>query len=177
MPTWNGPEPDQMNSITHWLEHGSVAQPEKRLYTFLDLDGRERESYTYRTFLERTTNLATYLYEKAGLRNGDRVLLVYPARPGDDRDLLRMRPHRRDRRSCLRAISDGPRGRAGEAQVHRPRLRGHGGADDQRSSPRPPVGRAAIVPDLQRRAYAPAILHQVAAESHLRRSSRGVCQL
>ena len=67
-----------MNTITDWLEHWSVAQPEKRLYTFLGIDGQERESYTYRSFLERSTALAIYLSEKAGLRNGDRVLLVYP---------------------------------------------------------------------------------------------------
>ena len=66
-----------MNTITDWLEHWSVAQPEKRLYTFLGIDGQERESYTYRSFLERSTALAIYLSEKAGLRNGDRVLLVY----------------------------------------------------------------------------------------------------
>ncbi len=67
-----------MNTITDWLEHWSVAQPEKRLYTFLGIDGQERESYTYRSFFERSTALAIYLSEKAGLRNGDRVLLVYP---------------------------------------------------------------------------------------------------
>ena len=67
-----------MNTIIDWLEHWTVAQPEKRLYTFLDIDGRERESYTYRSFLERSTDIAIYLSEKAGLRNGDRVLLVYP---------------------------------------------------------------------------------------------------
>ncbi len=38
-----------MNLMTQWLEHWSVAQPEKRLFTFLDIDGRERESYTYRS--------------------------------------------------------------------------------------------------------------------------------
>jgi len=67
-----------MNTITDWLEHWSVAQPAKHLYTFLDTDGRARESYTYRSFLERSADLAVYLSERSGLRNGDRVLLVYP---------------------------------------------------------------------------------------------------
>jgi thioester reductase-like protein len=67
-----------MKTITDWLEQWSVEQPTKRLYTFLDIAGRERESYTYRSFLERSGDLAVYLSEKAGLRNGDRVLLAYP---------------------------------------------------------------------------------------------------
>ena len=67
-----------MKTITDWLEHWSVEQPEKRLYTFLDIAGQERESYTYRSLLERSADLAVYLSEKADLRNGDRVLLVYP---------------------------------------------------------------------------------------------------
>jgi len=70
--------PAQMNSVVDYLEHWAEAQPDKLLNSFLDLNGAERESYTYREFNERTNCLADFISRTARLRPGDRVLLVYP---------------------------------------------------------------------------------------------------
>lgn len=67
-----------MSSIIDRLERGAALHPDKGLYSFLDVTGRERESYTYLTFHERTRHLAQHLNRQKGLRRGDRVLLVYP---------------------------------------------------------------------------------------------------
>ena len=67
-----------MNSIIDYLEHWAAVQPDKRLSSFLDVDGAEKDSYTYLGFHERTRHLAEYLWQQIGLRRGDRALLVYP---------------------------------------------------------------------------------------------------
>ena len=67
-----------MTSIIDHLEHGADAHPDKLLYSFLDLSGQERDTYTYLAFHERTRHLAWHLATNRGLRRGDRVLLVYP---------------------------------------------------------------------------------------------------
>lgn len=66
-----------MNSIIDYVEHWAEVQPEKCFASFLDLHGKELESYTYLQFHERTRHLAEYLSQQAGLRRGDRALLVY----------------------------------------------------------------------------------------------------
>ncbi|ETW21740.1 hypothetical protein MGAST_24130, partial [Mycobacterium gastri 'Wayne'] len=55
-----------------------VRRPDQTLYRFVDAEGRELEHYTYHSFAERTRELAAYLFAEAGLRPGDRALLVYP---------------------------------------------------------------------------------------------------
>jgi len=112
----SGVLPSQMKTITDWLEHWSVEQPEKRLYTFLDITGQERESYTYRPSSSEARTSPFYLSEKAGPQEWDRSSSC-TRRPGDHRGLLRLRPHRRDRRSRLRAVAHNPRGRTREAQA------------------------------------------------------------
>jgi thioester reductase-like protein len=67
-----------MESIIDYLERWTAVQPDWRLNAFLDIDGQETETYTYREFHERTRYLAEYLSEKHGLKQGARVLLVYP---------------------------------------------------------------------------------------------------
>ena len=67
-----------MNTIIDALEHWAAVHPDKCLYSFLDIDGRERDTYTYLAFHERTRHLAQHLGLQKGLRRGDRVLLVYP---------------------------------------------------------------------------------------------------
>jgi acyl-CoA synthetase (AMP-forming)/AMP-acid ligase II len=67
-----------MNSIIDYLERGAVAHPDKLLYSFLDVFGQERDTYSYLAFHERTRHLAEHLAVHKGLRRGDRVLLVYP---------------------------------------------------------------------------------------------------
>lgn len=53
-------------------------KPDQTLFRFVDADGRELEHYTYQSFAERTRELAAYLSTEAGLKSGDRALLVYP---------------------------------------------------------------------------------------------------
>jgi thioester reductase-like protein len=72
----------QLGSVTEYLDYWASVQPDERLFSFLGIDGREQEGYTYHEFCGRTLQLATYLSTNAGLRYGDRVLLVYP--PGLD---------------------------------------------------------------------------------------------
>ena len=60
------------------LERGAANRPDQTLYRFLDVDGRERDHYTYLAFHERTRHLAEHLRREAKLKRGDRVLLVYP---------------------------------------------------------------------------------------------------
>ena len=67
-----------MTSIIHALERGATAHPDRLAYSFLDVFGREKESYTYLAFQERTRCLARHLKETCGIRHGERTLLVYP---------------------------------------------------------------------------------------------------
>jgi thioester reductase-like protein len=67
-----------MDTIIDALAHWAAVQPDRCLYSFLDIDGRERDSYTYLAFHERTRHLAQHLSLQKGLLRGDRVLLVYP---------------------------------------------------------------------------------------------------
>jgi thioester reductase-like protein len=67
-----------MNSILDYLEQWAAVQPDKFACSFLDVRGKERASYTYLNFSNRTRTLAVYLSQQVGLKYGDRVLLVYP---------------------------------------------------------------------------------------------------
>ncbi|MDI3314412.1 MAG: thioester reductase domain-containing protein [Mycobacterium sp.] len=67
-----------MATLIDYLRMGEARRPDQTLYRFVDVDGRELEHYTYRSFSERTRELAACLSAEAGLRPGDRALLVYP---------------------------------------------------------------------------------------------------
>ncbi|HEX2340284.1 MAG TPA: thioester reductase domain-containing protein [Vicinamibacterales bacterium] len=67
-----------MSSLLARLEQVTAKHPDKRLYTFLDLNGRELESYTYQAFLRRVDLVAGHLQRDRRLAAGDRVLLAYP---------------------------------------------------------------------------------------------------
>jgi thioester reductase-like protein len=67
-----------MNSIIDYLEQWAAVQPNKCVYNFLDVGGKQRAGYTYLNFANRTRTLAKYLSGPIGLKYGDRVLLVYP---------------------------------------------------------------------------------------------------
>ncbi|MBP7149696.1 MAG: thioester reductase domain-containing protein [Acidobacteria bacterium] len=67
-----------MNSIVDYLQHWASVQPDKLLYSFLEVDGTEREGYTYQAFEERTRQLAEHFSRLPGIKHGDRALLVYP---------------------------------------------------------------------------------------------------
>jgi thioester reductase-like protein len=67
-----------METLIDYLHVWAAQKPDQTLYRFVDVEGRELEHYTYQSFAERTRELAAYLFTEAGLRQGDRVLLVYP---------------------------------------------------------------------------------------------------
>jgi thioester reductase-like protein len=67
-----------METLIDYLRMWEARRPDQTLYRFVDVDGRELEHYTYQSFSERTRELAAYLSVEAGLRPGDRALLVYP---------------------------------------------------------------------------------------------------
>ncbi|WP_374022977.1 thioester reductase domain-containing protein [Mycobacterium sp. HNNTM2301] len=67
-----------METLIDHLHLREAQTPDKTLFRFVDDEGRELEHYTYRGFSERTRELAAYLSTEAGLRPGDRALLVYP---------------------------------------------------------------------------------------------------
>lgn len=67
-----------METLIDYLQMWEVQRPDHTLFRFVDADGRELEHYTYQAFAERTRELAAYLSTEAGLKSGDRALLVYP---------------------------------------------------------------------------------------------------
>jgi thioester reductase-like protein len=67
-----------MGTLVDHLHMWAARKPEQTLYRFVDAEGWELEHYTYQSFAERTRELAAYLFAEAGLRQGDRVLLLYP---------------------------------------------------------------------------------------------------
>ncbi len=67
-----------METLIDYLRMWEARKPDQTLFRFVDVDGRELEHHTYRSFAERTRELAAYLSMEAGLRPGERVLLVYP---------------------------------------------------------------------------------------------------
>src|SRR5262245_9521566 len=66
-----------MQSIIDYLEHWTAIHPDKRFSSFLDVHGNDLETYTYATFNARSRYIAEYLFQMAGIRRGDRVLLAY----------------------------------------------------------------------------------------------------
>jgi thioester reductase-like protein len=58
-----------------WLGH---EHPDKLLFSYLDLNGNPLESYTYRSFIERTKAIAGHLLKDRGFAPEDRLLLAYP---------------------------------------------------------------------------------------------------
>ncbi len=67
-----------MLSILDKLYERATETPDKLLYCFLNQEGVEKESYTYREFLEQTRRIAAHLFHNYSLAQGDRVLLAYP---------------------------------------------------------------------------------------------------
>ncbi len=65
-------------SILDKLDRLGDEHPHKLLYSFLDLNGNQIESYTYASFLRRTKAIAEYLRKERHFAAEDRVLLAYP---------------------------------------------------------------------------------------------------
>lgn len=68
-----------MTSIIKEIDARTQEHPEKLLFAFLDSKGTIRESYTYRTFEQRTKEIAAHMQTNAACSPGDRVLLAYPS--------------------------------------------------------------------------------------------------
>lgn len=66
-----------LTTIPDHLDHWLGRHPDKRFAAFLDLHGNVVESHSYRTFDRRSRSLAERLHRDAGLRPGDRALLVH----------------------------------------------------------------------------------------------------
>jgi thioester reductase-like protein len=66
-----------MENLATDLGRFASTQPDAVLYSFLDGGGRIVESYTYRSFHERTNFIAAALLDGGRIAAGDRVLLVY----------------------------------------------------------------------------------------------------
>jgi thioester reductase-like protein len=67
-----------METLIDYLRMWEARRPDQILFRFVDVESRELEHYTYQSFAERTRELAAYLSAEAGLRPGERALLVYP---------------------------------------------------------------------------------------------------
>jgi thioester reductase-like protein len=67
-----------METLIDYLQMWAARRPDQTLFRFVDAEGRELEHYTYQGFAERTREVAAYLSAEAGLRRGDRALLLYP---------------------------------------------------------------------------------------------------
>src|ERR1700722_11824953 len=65
-------------SILDRLDNLGHEHPHKLLYSYLDLNGRELESYTYASFLHRTKVIAGHLRRQHRFAAQDRLLLAYP---------------------------------------------------------------------------------------------------
>lgn len=71
-------ENQAMYSVLDILASTAAANADKVLYSFLDIHGNIKQSYTYREFVDRTYDIASHLAHSASLKPGARVLLVYP---------------------------------------------------------------------------------------------------
>ena len=67
-----------MASILEQLDRLGDEHPHKLLYSYLDLNGNQIESYTYASFLERTKAIARRLLHGGRFAAEDRLLLAYP---------------------------------------------------------------------------------------------------
>jgi thioester reductase-like protein len=67
-----------MNSLIDCLDHWTQTDPQRCLFTFRDLRGREVDHTTYDSFQKQTNLLAATLIAALGKQRGCRVLVSYP---------------------------------------------------------------------------------------------------
>src|SRR5580692_8806479 len=65
-------------SILGKLDRLAYEHPDKLLYSYIDLNGNELESYSYEAFLQRTKAIAGHLRKDHRFEAQDRLLLAYP---------------------------------------------------------------------------------------------------
>ncbi|MFC1680400.1 AMP-binding protein [Pseudomonadota bacterium] len=63
-----------LGPIDEWTEKC----PDKLLFSFLDIQGRTKQSYTYVQFMQRAKDIASYLYYSHAIPKHSRVLLAFP---------------------------------------------------------------------------------------------------
>lgn len=73
-PTENNVSSQLFERICHWTERLA----DQLLYSFLDDNGREVDRHTYRSFEQRFYSIAAFLSQHPGLKQGDRVVLIFP---------------------------------------------------------------------------------------------------
>src|SRR5450755_4743903 len=64
--------------ILEKLDRLADEHPHKLLYSYLDLNGKQIESYSYRSFVHRTKVIAGHLRKRYRFAARDRILLTYP---------------------------------------------------------------------------------------------------
>ncbi len=67
-----------IDSILAKLDSLGDQHPDRVLYSYIDLNGNQIESYSYESFLNRTKVIAGHLRKEQGFVSKDRVLLAYP---------------------------------------------------------------------------------------------------
>ena len=69
---------DTRRSVLEEIDLRTYENPDKLLFSFLDIKGNSIESYTYLSFEKQTKNIASYIYTHFNLKKGDRILLAFP---------------------------------------------------------------------------------------------------
>ena len=65
-------------TIVHALRANAEVHPDKPLFSWIDGDAQETESYTFAEAMSEVDSLAWLFTAVFGLSRGDRVVLVYP---------------------------------------------------------------------------------------------------
>ena len=68
----------ELETLIGYLRRWEDRKPDQLFCRFVDLEGKTLEGYSYQSFAARTRELGAFLATEAGLRPGDRALLVYP---------------------------------------------------------------------------------------------------
>src|SRR5579863_4356151 len=65
-------------SILGKLDSLGAQHPQKILFSYIDLNGKQIGGYSYESFLQRTKVIAGHLRKEHGFASQDRLLLAYP---------------------------------------------------------------------------------------------------
>ncbi|MBL7793636.1 MAG: thioester reductase domain-containing protein [Saprospiraceae bacterium] len=67
-----------MKTVMETFEEWVQTQPDKALYTFLDINGQITEQYNYGDFENRVNIIASHLRARFNFRRNDKILLAFP---------------------------------------------------------------------------------------------------
>jgi thioester reductase-like protein len=68
----------QLKSVFERLNYWATKNPDRLLYSFLNMSGEPVESFSYEAFLERTNVIAAHLLSEYKCQPADRLLLCFP---------------------------------------------------------------------------------------------------